>query len=142
MDRLGRRRTPNTKKPHKKEQRQNTTHDKRGLVVEKPVADLLGLRHVHVAGRLRFRWVTVYVARAVRVEAPRVAEQRLPSRLNVKRSNTHTANTCTRARTHTHPYTNTHLDTHRHLRVGGLKKNVFEKRQVFKEDLKELTEDV
>ena len=45
-----------------------------------------------------------------------------------------------RSHTHTHPYTNTHLDTHRHLRARGLKK-FFKKRKVFKEDLKELTED-
>ena len=38
----------------------------------------------------------------------------------------------THTHSHTHPHTNTHPDTHRHLRAGGLKKTVFEKRQVFK----------
>ena len=43
---------------------------------------------------------------------------------------------------HTHTRTQTHTLTHtKHLRAGGLKKKVFEKRIVFREDLKELTED-
>ena len=53
-------------------------------------------------------------------------------------AHTHT-HTHTNLDTHTHTHTNTHLDTHKHLRAGGLKKK-FSKREVFRKDLKELTE--
>ena len=56
--------------------------------------------------------------------------------LDMKNSDTQTANICTHTHTHTHTLTHT-----KHLRAGGLKKKVFEKRIVFREDLKELTED-
>ena len=45
------------------------------------------------------------------------------------------------ADTHTHAHTNTHLDTHRHLRAVGLRKKFSKRVKVFREDLKELTED-
>ena len=43
-------------------------------------------------------------------------------------------------RKHTLTQTQAHLDTHRNLGAEGLK-TVFEKRKIFKEDLKDPTED-
>ena len=46
-----------------------------------------------------------------------------------------------RARAHTHTHTHTHALAHRVVDEGnGTEENVCEKRMVFKEDLKELTE--
>ena len=47
---------------------------------------------------------------------------------------------------HTHtlappPHTPLPLETHKHLRAGGTEEKVFEKKKVFREDLKELTKD-
>ena len=60
--------------------------------------------------------------------------------MDIRSSNTQTANTYTPAHTHTNTHTHTHIDTHRHLRARGLKK-MFLKKKVFKENLKEQTED-
>ena len=56
--------------------------------------------------------------------------------LDVKSSNTQTANTCTCTSTYapTQPHTNAHLDTHGHLRAGGLKKK-FAKRERFSRNI-------
>ena len=53
--------------------------------------------------------------------------------------------THTHARTHAQTHTLTHARTHTHTHTlvsqcNGTEEKVFEKRQVFKEDLKELTE--
>ena len=58
------------------------------------------------------------------------------SKVQIHKQQTH-ARALAHAHRHTpsRPHTNTHLDTHKHLREGGLKK------KVFREDLKELTED-
>ena len=62
--------------------------------------------------------------------------------MDVRSSNIQTANIMhPHSHTHTYMHTNTHLDTHKHLRAGRLKKKFSKKRRVFREDLKELTED-
>ena len=55
--------------------------------------------------------------------------------------------TCTHTHTHTHTHTNKHIHTHTHTQThrvihqgNGTEQKVSEKRTVFKEDLKELTE--
>ena len=63
--------------------------------------------------------------------------------LDVRSSNLHTANTCKRARKHTHTHAHKHTPLHTWAPQGtGIEEKVLEKRKVFKEDLKELTEDV
>ena len=73
-----------------------------------------------------------------------------PKRLHIlykhilSKFNAYNMNAHTHARTHTDSHTHTHTHTHqshiRATRAMRLKKKVFKKRKVFKEDLKELTE--